>query len=326
MLDRTGRARLLDFGLAHARGAASTIPDDPQRTPTVLDARLTATGALVGTPAFMSPEQLLGEPVGPASDQFSFCVALYEALHRRHPFSGGTAMALALGGLTGPSAAPAPPDIPPRVSAALLRGLARAPASRFASITDLCAALDDAPDLSGYWRERLLLGVACAAPLLGWTIYYFSTDPSEHGIETSLWLAVSAMVTFALALAYTRKTLLRHPSHRARLLSILTVGVLIVVSRVHGFRHDDPLRVVAVRDLMLTAVGITVTLAWITPRTWLTWLCAAIPLLGVLASVLSDELLALAATVSLNGSFLVFLADWYMSGRRRASTTGATTP
>ena len=77
-----GRVRVTDFGLA--RPLDLPAHDGPSPVAAALDVSLAATrpGALVGTPAYMSPEQLRGDPADARSDQFSFCVALFEAFYR----------------------------------------------------------------------------------------------------------------------------------------------------------------------------------------------------------------------------------------------------
>jgi serine/threonine-protein kinase len=90
-----GRARVLDFGLARAddrrdEAVPRTSRPRARATPTCSASPLTRTGSLLGTPAYMSPEQFLGVAVDARSDQFSFCVALYEALYDRRPFAGAT--------------------------------------------------------------------------------------------------------------------------------------------------------------------------------------------------------------------------------------------
>jgi predicted Ser/Thr protein kinase len=82
-----GRVRVLDFGLA--RGVAEAIEPGPAATHDALLAPITATGAVMGTPAYMSPEQWRGEPTDARSDQFSFCVALYAAVHGGPAVRGG---------------------------------------------------------------------------------------------------------------------------------------------------------------------------------------------------------------------------------------------
>jgi len=79
MIDEMGRARVMDFGLAH-------IGDD--------STKLTQTGALVGTPVYMSPEQCRGEKLGPESDLFALGVTLYEMLAGRVPYSGDSPLAI----------------------------------------------------------------------------------------------------------------------------------------------------------------------------------------------------------------------------------------
>ena len=74
-----GRTRVTDFGLAAARASGAPPPSQ-------ID--LTSTGSVLGTPAYMAPEQFTGGNVDPRTDQFNFCVALHEALYGARPFSG----------------------------------------------------------------------------------------------------------------------------------------------------------------------------------------------------------------------------------------------
>ncbi|MEX1364193.1 MAG: serine/threonine-protein kinase [Nannocystaceae bacterium] len=138
-----GRVRVLDFGLALRRSAVDTpelraLGDGPlDHESTLLAERLTRTGVRVGTPAYMSPEQHQDSTVGPASDQYSFCVALYEALYgARPPDSTGEPI--------DPKAAK-PHErarrVPARIRAVLAKGLAREPSERWRSMDELLAKL-----------------------------------------------------------------------------------------------------------------------------------------------------------------------------------------
>ena len=131
MLDQQGEPQLMDFGLAHLADAT---------------AQLTSDGSVLGTPAYMSPEQA-GAPlgtVGPASDQYSLGATFYQMLTGRLPFEGQPAVVIYLVRTHSP---PAPrslrPDIPPTLEAICLRAMARRPEDRYGSCADLAQALDE---------------------------------------------------------------------------------------------------------------------------------------------------------------------------------------
>lgn len=159
-----GRVKVLDFGLAQA---ADTQPpadeaSSPARDAGAFAAHLTATGALMGTPVYMAPEQLLGERANERSDQYSFGVSLYESLYGELPFTGSTLPALVRSVLNDPL--PRPPsggDVPQWVYRILVRALARDPALRFESMTALCDALERDP--SARLRSYALAFGLCAA-------------------------------------------------------------------------------------------------------------------------------------------------------------------
>ncbi|MCA9697782.1 MAG: serine/threonine protein kinase [Myxococcales bacterium] len=110
MIGEDGRARVMDFGLARTEEQSSVV---------------TSSGIVVGTPAYMAPEQLYCQPVSVASDQYSFCVALHEALYGRRPLG---ASALEHG--------------EPLLDAVLARGLSAEPRQRFTSMLELLFALE----------------------------------------------------------------------------------------------------------------------------------------------------------------------------------------
>ena len=128
------RAIVVDFGLAQQ--PLDTISDADADFP--MD-KLTRTGAAVGTPAYMAPEQMAGVASDPRSDQFSFCVALFEALHGVRPFTAAsweeTREKIRA------RKPPRPRRIPDWLHALLLRGLQYAPEDRYPSMDALLATL-----------------------------------------------------------------------------------------------------------------------------------------------------------------------------------------
>ena len=213
MLTKDGQIRVMDFGLARqvsespgrpltasqisdaraeAMIAAGRGGEDPdlqstrllrppsgenvsQSTGGMLGLKLTRTGAQVGTPAYMAPEQFTpGRATDARTDQFSFCVALYEALYGERPFEGDTMVALTASVLQGEVRPP--PDktrVPTWVRRVLLRGLSTDPAKRFATMKALLAALDDDPVVRRrrwvalFGAVALAVGIAVAANRMG---------------------------------------------------------------------------------------------------------------------------------------------------------------
>jgi tetratricopeptide (TPR) repeat protein len=144
LLGTDGRVRVADFGLARAAGgpAPAAGPAAAATQEADLDLRLTLTGTTLGTPAYMSPEQHRCDPVDARSDQFSFCVALWEGLFGRRPFSGKTLADLARQTAHGEIDPPPPRRrVPRRIRRALERGLSPDPAARFPSMAALAREL-----------------------------------------------------------------------------------------------------------------------------------------------------------------------------------------
>ncbi|WP_394844441.1 serine/threonine-protein kinase [Pendulispora brunnea] len=160
LIDREQRVKVADFGLARAIDAQKSedlVSVPPGEWASVLDRRITETGAFIGTPAYMSPEQYLGLRTDARSDQFSFCCVTYEALFGRHPFLGKNGkispVALCAGQIEVPGRRSDPGYLP-----VLRRGLSRDPSNRYPSIEHLLDALAGVPRR----RQRRIVGIAAA--------------------------------------------------------------------------------------------------------------------------------------------------------------------
>ena len=188
LVGKDGRVRVLDFGLARAAGDGATAPADDSvplesretaaaSSSPALGTPLTRAGSFMGTPAYSSPEQLRGDPADARSDQFSFCVALFEALYGERPFSGKNiteiATAIVKGELPSP---PAGNRVPPRVRTILARGLSAEPGGRYPTMDALLAALAHDPSVA---RRRVAVAAGVVA-LAGVGAYsYFGRAAAE---------------------------------------------------------------------------------------------------------------------------------------------------
>ncbi len=131
MIDNEGAAYLTDFGIAKVLEGAS---------------ELTETGAAIGTPAYMAPEQALGKGVDSRSDIYALGVILYELICGRVPYQADTPMAVALAHIHEPLPLPRTlnPEIPEPIEAVIIKALAKDPDDRYQTANELALALQGA--------------------------------------------------------------------------------------------------------------------------------------------------------------------------------------
>lgn len=172
MLDRDGRVVLTDFGIAKI----------------VTGAQFTSTGGMVGTPAYMAPEQGLGEPGDERADLYSLGVIFFQLVTGRLPYDAETPLAVILKHLNEPvpSAIDYRPDLPPEIDAVITRLMSKDPKTRYQNANELIADLDQlektldlsaagAPPLAGAGTARLMPTPAVAM-----------TPPSRTPTETAI--------------------------------------------------------------------------------------------------------------------------------------------
>ncbi len=140
LLDPMGNALLSDFSFAHQADASQNLTGS----------------ALVGTPAYMSPEQCRGEPIDARSDQYALTIVLYQIATGKLPFEGDTPMAVAMKHVNEPVPPPSlvNPNLPPEIELVLVRGLAKDPKLRYASVMELNAAFQSAMEIALHPARR----------------------------------------------------------------------------------------------------------------------------------------------------------------------------
>ncbi len=150
LIDDEGRARVADFGIA--RGGENSD--------------ITATGSVMGTAQYLSPEQAQGKPTTPRSDIYSIGVILYEALTGRVPFEGDSAVAVALKQVSEAPRRPSAinPDVPPALDAVVMRALAKDPDARFKDADAFLKALDAAERAPDTPRAQDTAAYAAVSP------------------------------------------------------------------------------------------------------------------------------------------------------------------
>ncbi len=197
VISADGRVKVLDFGLARGMlepptSLSQTLDEELECTPISLESSgrgelllhsLTMAGSVTGTPAYVSPEQYLGEAADARSDQYSFCVALYQALHGQLPYTGDDLESLRSKIVAGEL----PPlsslgRVPPWLHAVVLRGMSVDSDARYPSMTALLQALENDP--AHRRRQWLLAGSAAAAMMLLPLLPFLVGDSLFAGSDT----------------------------------------------------------------------------------------------------------------------------------------------
>ncbi len=220
LIDASGTAKVTDFGIARALDA---------------DDALTATGTVLGTGQYLSPEQANGERGDERADQYSLGVVTYELLVGEPPYSGDNLMAVAMRHVRDPvpSVRARRPDVPQRVDAVVAKAMAKKPEDRFPSIAALTTALESClsgSEAAGRARERDEdTGIIAPRPVATPAAPTQVSPPRRSGLRVAGVLLLAAVV----------------------LVGNLLVLELVFEGSLPGLGGDDPapVRVQAVTDL-----------------------------------------------------------------------------
>lgn len=216
LIGRDGRVCVGDFGLARAATDEEPVHrsgglEETAVTPhsDALAVALTQTGTFLGTPAYMAPEQLTGRATDGRADQFSFCVALHEALYGVRPFGGNTIGEITFEVLQGRLVDPPRGRVVPLwLRAAILRGLSARTEARFSSMAELLRALERNPARR---RNVVALGAVLVAAGVGLVVGFgrpkgpmplptapqnLDLEAGELGKVPSGWFAPTASVAY----------------------------------------------------------------------------------------------------------------------------------
>jgi serine/threonine-protein kinase len=212
LLDARGRVAVADFGIAR-------LADDTH---------MTQTGQVLGTAAYLSPEQATGQPATPASDRYALAVVAYELLSGRRPFDGGppAAQLLQHAEERPPRASEARPELPSAVDPVLIRGLAKNPAARPSTATEFVGELERAlRDQTPSTSTRRLTPVAPEAPVASPPVQVARGEPPSAGRPARL---VAPSAPSATAVGHERST--RRSPIVLISLAALAVGVVLAIS------------------------------------------------------------------------------------------------
>ena len=195
-----GHVCVTDFGLVRPVAGDVDESEEPSSPDATVEGELTRAGAVVGTPAYMAPEQMRGAPADGRADQFSFCVALFEALYGVRPFPGKSLAELEGAILGGQRLRARRKGVPASVKRALARGLAGDAAARFDSMDALLRALAPPRRRSVAFATAAVAGFVGVSALAGVTQWRGDRARMCHGAASRLagaWDAERRSAVFA---------------------------------------------------------------------------------------------------------------------------------
>jgi serine/threonine-protein kinase len=225
-----GRVKVLDFGLA--------LVSSPDLDPA--EPRMTTAGTLVGTPAYMSPEQLNGGPVDARTDLFAYGVLLYEYATGQYPFAAASPLATIARIL---ESTPEPmsavrPVTPARLAAVVERCLQKNPAARYGSAAEVIAALESAEPVGDarapatrWWRTHMvvIIGLYLTAAVAGWLAKEWDHGYADAGfVVLGMLAAVGGILRGHLLFSertHSRRTFERELTRRTSALTLVDIGM-----------------------------------------------------------------------------------------------------
>ncbi len=323
LIDKENHVRVADFGLARLQDSAPPIEAAPVLSDAehpLTGAALTRPGAISGTPGFMSPEQYHGAAIDGLSDQFSFCVALYDALFGRLPFAGDSLAEQArevLAGRVRPP--PEVSDVPRSIRQALLRGLSLDPQQRFPSMTELLAALElevkSDPTAAHDARRRFSVLILGVATLLTMLIGFRSWHGGLTVRSLFAFAVIGNLVVFVFAMAF-RRSLFVHSFHRS-----ISVIVLIGLSTWTAIRglclqlQIDVLKLIPIDLMLLGGFHAIIAYQYLVRLWWLVGFLIAGSLLAALRPQNAEQVAVLAYTIWP----LLLVYSWESAADRRTA-------
>ena len=336
LVGRDGRPRVLDFGLARSsedareptdeRSLEQTTDRDAADSSGIASASswsdtLTADGAVMGTPHFMSPEQLRGEPVDAASDQYNFCVALYADFVGCEPFPVDNLRSIARAKAAGRLQTRSDLDVSLQpVREILARGLEPEPERRWGSMDELLEQLSRQleahmqPALRFSRRQAVaFFGVFCGALMVVSTIIGVNVrDIEELSPAQFLYVGIGYLV-FAMLLLMAIWRWMSAGAVLRKLVQLFVITfVMLLLNRALGVVMDLPVARIVVADLLLFATATAVGALTLTPVLW--WM---VPYAVLLASVAAFVPAASAWCMSLAPVAIPILAlAIWLQGRR----------
>ena len=246
LVDREGRPRIVDFGLSTVRGATD------------------GANGIAGTPAYMAPEGWRGEVVDERSDQFGFCVALFEALYRHRPFEAPTMAQLSQRVLDGELRSVPPKErVNDELHAALLRGLSVNPNARWPSMAELIEQLQHTVERAqpGLFRERpwvvqrVIIPCNVLAPIVWLSLELLGIV--EYSALAWLYVSAFQLILLSTALVLARRFLAVAAGTRRVLLVPAIFMPLLLAHRVVALVTGSSVEMMFVYDFLVIA-----TVSW----------------------------------------------------------------